>query len=392
MDTLNDELRHARRFLSEVPPPQNESNTCDWVILPLLWGLGYERHEIVSRPDDAVGKVPDYTILPGTESAWYLEAKAWRDELASAQVAQSLEYARSNAKRWVVLTNGREWQLYDGTIAGSIASRLVARAMLSDARAMREFLDALGRQSLQSGSIAGLAAAWRIERALGAQLARKDSEVVKAIATTLRKLGLGTATTDDVVRFLERQKSTAVPKGHPLTEQTPESVPAVEKRKQSKPARPDSTMYVLTLLKAEGGSEVDEIIRALLDSGWYVLSDVTRGRAKLKPGDQICFYQSRKGVVAKATVASAPELGPVPGVKHYYKYRWRFRIAEPRYFFDNPVPITRDLRRRLHAFQGKDPESKNWAWFVVATSIVSKHDFELLTGRGPTESQSEEPS
>lgn len=65
--SLSDEIAYVRKFKDnpEKAPP-NESNTCDWVILPLLWEAGYERDEIVSRAPDAAGKYSDYTILPHT--------------------------------------------------------------------------------------------------------------------------------------------------------------------------------------------------------------------------------------------------------------------------------------------------------------------------------------
>lgn len=387
MERLEDELSHAMRFGTEISAPGNESNTCEWVILPLLWALGYQRYEIASRSSDAAGKYPDYTILPGTEFTWYLEAKAWNENLSSLHVDQSLNYAHSNGRRWVVLTNGREWQLYDDAIPGISAQRLVVTAMLSDAEALRAFLVAISKESIRSGKIVAYANSQRMHRALGDQLGRPDSELVRAIVSTLRtKLGVPSATASDLVSYFSNQTrespvSTAPLQAAPAPAANTMSVHEAEASTPYASTPKGETMCLITPVKSEGGRSAEEIIRALLGSGWYVFADHTAGRKRLKPSDKICFYIGKKGVVAEATVASVAELGEVPGVKHPEKYRWRFRVRDVRYFFDSPVPIDVGLRLRLDAFKGKDAESTSWSWFIQGTGIVSVHDFLALTGR-----------
>ena len=51
-----------------------------------------------------------------------------------------------------------------------------------------------------------------------------------------------------------------------------------------------------------------------------------------------------------------------------------------RYFFDDPVVIDRDLRARMEAFRGRDPEQP-WSWLVKGTQRVNEHDFGVITGR-----------
>src|SRR5579872_4683798 len=108
----------AEALANSTPPPPNESNTCDWIIYPLLLACGYARRDIVSRVADNDRKFPDYTILPDSPHAWFLEAKAWNEVLEDQHAHQSLNYANQNGKRWVVLTNGDCWRLYDNQIQG----------------------------------------------------------------------------------------------------------------------------------------------------------------------------------------------------------------------------------------------------------------------------------
>src|SRR3954453_20632460 len=85
-----------------TPLPSSESATCHWVIAPLLQKIGYATREVEPHARDLAGQYPDFTILPGTAHAWYLEAKAWTSNLEDRHAQQSLNYANTAGKRWVV--------------------------------------------------------------------------------------------------------------------------------------------------------------------------------------------------------------------------------------------------------------------------------------------------
>ncbi|MBA3726540.1 MAG: hypothetical protein H0W86_08825 [Armatimonadetes bacterium] len=71
----------------------------------------------------------------------------------------------------------------------------------------------------------------------------------------------------------------------------------------------------------------------------------------------------------------------MPGVKHPEKFPWRFRVRDVRFFFDRPIRLNDiQFREKLDAFRGRE-NLYNWSWFVQATSKVTKHDFEILTGQ-----------
>jgi len=104
--TLEDEIRDAQAQAGE--PPKNESSTCEWVILPLLWAAGYARRDIEPRVADSTGDFPDYTLLSSQPaSTFYLEAKAWSVRLDDIFVKQALNYANQNGIRFVILANGQ---------------------------------------------------------------------------------------------------------------------------------------------------------------------------------------------------------------------------------------------------------------------------------------------
>jgi hypothetical protein len=122
-----------------------------------------------------------------------------------------------------------------------------------------------------------------------------------------------------------------------------------------------------------------ETLERLLPAKVWAVSHGTPHRAKLKPGDRIAFYQASVGVVATATVATAPEDKPVPMVKDQDKYRWTFTLTDVVMFLDQPIVIDAAMRASLDAFAGRDP-AKVWSWFVFAFRLITERDYALLTG------------
>lgn len=142
-------------------------------------------------------------------------------------------------------------------------------------------------------------------------------------------------------------------------------------------------MFLLVPVKDQPEMNAEELLRILLGKGWFVFRDNTHHRKSLKPGDQICFYRKGVGVVAKATVASAPEKTTLPfpfPLNNPENFPWVFQIHSVEYFFDEPVEIDEALRGKLERFRGKDPTDK-WAWFVQCTRSISEQDFKLLSAR-----------
>jgi hypothetical protein len=157
------------------------------VILPLLWAAGYSRREIHSRVQDSNGQYPDYTLLPDDrEHRWWVEAKAWNVRLEHSHANQSLNYANQNGGRWVLLTNGQTWRLYDNHIHAEAAQKLIAEVSLRDRPKFERFLTAIGKEAVLTGKRDQFAGEARIARVLDAQLTHRDSVVTMAICKALR--------------------------------------------------------------------------------------------------------------------------------------------------------------------------------------------------------------
>ncbi|HTE20615.1 MAG TPA: hypothetical protein VK689_19785 [Armatimonadota bacterium] len=198
LDTVAEVLAYT-----ESPPP-NEAATCLWVIYPILRALGYAPLEIQPEGSDNNSQYPDYTILPGNPACWYLEAKAWNVKLQDSHAHQSLNYANHNGRRWVVLTNGQVWRLYDNQVQGVAADKLVVEARLNDVSAIEEFLSSIGRASVTAGRLDRYAKRTRLVQLFRIQLADANSTAITALWNAVRKEpGLSEVSRADVVQSIQ---------------------------------------------------------------------------------------------------------------------------------------------------------------------------------------------
>jgi len=114
--------------------------------------------------------------------------------------------------RWVVLSNGREWRLYDREVEGDPSRRLAATARLEDQEGAARFLTAIGRQSVLDGSIEQFALKERLRAVLKEQLTDAGSEAVRALWNRLRGLpGLSKVSREDVAGVLKELIGPAFP-------------------------------------------------------------------------------------------------------------------------------------------------------------------------------------
>jgi hypothetical protein len=196
-------IAQLKRTLEERTPP-NERTTCIWVIEPLLEAAGYSRFDWIAEGTDATGNKPDYRVLDNSPHQWLMEAKAWNHALSDADANQLTSYANTNHIRWAVLTNGREWRLYDASIFGTVQERLMAQAGLDNPEALANLLCALHKETMQSGETERVARRLRMEREMKAQLCDENSPLVDAIAQQLRQCTKVDYTAQEVVQFFHK--------------------------------------------------------------------------------------------------------------------------------------------------------------------------------------------
>jgi len=153
---------------------------------------------------DATGNKPDYRVLHDSAYPWLIEAKAWNHALTDTDANQLTSYANTNHIRWAVLTNGREWRLYDASIFGTVQERLMAQAGLDRPEALANPLCALHKDTVRSGETERVARRLRLEREMKAQLCDENSPMVNAIAQQLRQCTKVDYTAQEVVQFFHK--------------------------------------------------------------------------------------------------------------------------------------------------------------------------------------------
>ena len=175
-------------------------------------------------------------------------------------------------------------------------------------------------------------------------------------------------------QITEKRSTEAIPVATP-TESVPETTGTAISLSEDAPS------YWLTPVKSDEEETAEETISTLVgEEHIYAFSERTPGRRHIKPGDWICFYSTRKGVVAHAQVASIPRKELHSKVRHAEKYPWVFDLDSEELYLNEPVIIDASLRTNLDAFKDKDI-NKNRAWYVQANNKITEHDFDILTGR-----------
>src|SRR5262245_37995433 len=90
---------------------------------------------------------------------------------------------------------------------------------------------------------------------------------------------------------------------------------------------PSVIIHLLTPVANLSGVEASKVLETLLGDGWYVFPQ--RVSQKLRPGDRICFYEKKVGIVAAAKVASAPEANTLGySFIDAKKFCWAFRVND----------------------------------------------------------------
>lgn len=143
-------------------------------------------------------------------------------------------------------------------------------------------------------------------------------------------------------------------------------------------------LYIRTSVKGNKDETAEEIVRKLVvDEGIWAFNVNTGLIKRIKPGDYICFYAVRHGVIAHARIRTRPEYNPNhPKVKRSKEYPWIVKLEGVHYYPDNPVKV-KEIVPKLDMAAGADLHTidKKWGGWFQGTKRVTEHDFKILTGQ-----------
>jgi len=107
--------KFARHFLNLREAKANESDTVARLRHFFEEVLGYDGVKDISSETEMKGKYVDLCSKIDDNICMLVEAKAAAMQLRVRQIDQAKHYASENGFRWVLLTNGVEWNLYHVT-------------------------------------------------------------------------------------------------------------------------------------------------------------------------------------------------------------------------------------------------------------------------------------
>jgi predicted type IV restriction endonuclease len=104
--------KYSRQFIDLREGKANESDTVARLRDFFEDVLGYDKVKDISSETEMKGKYVDLCLKIDGNICLLVEAKAAAMQLRVRQIDQAKHYASENGFRWVLLTNGVEWNLY----------------------------------------------------------------------------------------------------------------------------------------------------------------------------------------------------------------------------------------------------------------------------------------
>ena len=172
-----------------------EQNTKSVLIDPILRALGWDiedldevRREFRRKPTD---NPVDYALFLMRTPRLFVEAKALRKDLDDDRWAkQIMGYASVTGVKWVVLTNGNEYRIYNSHATVPVEEKLFRRVVVaSDESGVADALRLLSKAQLQDNQIDVLWSADFVDRqvrgiARGSVLIRVTERLLAPATTT----------------------------------------------------------------------------------------------------------------------------------------------------------------------------------------------------------------
>ena len=169
----------------------NEADTMRRVSRLLEDVLGYDGFSEITREQQIKGKYVDLAVKIDGAVKFLIEVKSAATELRDRHIEQAQHYASQGNIRWVVLTNGLEWNLYHLSFDEGIEYESAFTVNLSDdainINKSAELLSVLHRQSIVRG---GLEDFWRVRTVLSAKSIGKvlfHEDTLRLVRRIIRK-------------------------------------------------------------------------------------------------------------------------------------------------------------------------------------------------------------
>ncbi len=158
---------YRRRYLLQKKYLElDESGTRIMVNNLLIEVLGYRELEEVKTEYAIKGTYADYVVQVGRKKHFIVEVKAIQIDLSEKHLRQAVNYAANEGIDWVLLTNGRSYELYRVIFAKPIAYRKVCSFDLVDVDQMKQSVDCFAYLTRKAALTDHLEGYWKRFQAL----------------------------------------------------------------------------------------------------------------------------------------------------------------------------------------------------------------------------------
>lgn len=210
--------KYRKTYLKKQYSELDESATRIMVNSLLSDVFGYTALEEVKTEYSIRGEYADYIIQLDRKKHFVVEVKAIQIDLNEKHLRQSVNYAANEGIDWIILTNGKQIEVYKVLFGRPIDSRKIFDFNLSDEAEMKksaEFLVYLTKKSVLKNELCDF---WkRFEALEPAQLSKQlyDSEVVKFLKKVLKKKTNLSFSEDDIIDSIHKIITTKIESNKP---------------------------------------------------------------------------------------------------------------------------------------------------------------------------------
>ncbi len=219
---IGDVLEEMAAFLSQDTPPElSEADTKAYFVEPLVKALGWTGIGVVQREFyvRSTQEFIDYVMYVSGKRELAVEAKRLQVQLNEKHAAQLVQYCSVEGIEWAVLTNGRDWQVFNTYLPSDIAAKRLFRLDFLGANNRQDYqarfdqLWLLSRETFPSAIRAWLEGQ-RLESALRGILASPSSRTIRAAVAELAAARVSVRS-DVVVRWFQGRLATSANVGPP---------------------------------------------------------------------------------------------------------------------------------------------------------------------------------
>jgi len=184
---IDDYIKYAESLIKKHPT-MSELNTISTLIEPLLEVSGWNTRD----PDEVqrgypirIGEKTEYVDIAlkiNNRPVVFIEAKTVDTTLHDHLAEQPIKYANAEGVSWCVLTNGREWRVYNAfwKIKG-IEQKMLFKLSIDEFKEKIDRLELLSKEALISGKLNEDGELEHARRIISEWLRQKENNLIKGI-------------------------------------------------------------------------------------------------------------------------------------------------------------------------------------------------------------------